>query len=104
MQRSIESHDELNVNTLKFSGGARCAHEPLKCQEDTEQSGQTHTMSQRTLEAKQSLNNKLDVKKKKSLKMFSARRPSDRNRQWKDREGGMTERESVKMLEVVLYL
>lgn len=77
MRRSIKGRDELDVNTfspLKFSGRPEMCGKPLKCQADGERSGQTHTMSQRTLEAKQSLNNKLDVKKNKiikSLKMFS---------------------------------
>lgn len=76
MQCGIKSRDELDMNTsspLKFSGGgAEMYGKPLKCQADRERSGQTHTMSQRTLEAKQSQNNK-------SLKMFSARRSSDKN-------------------------
>lgn len=61
MQRSIKSRDELDVNTfspLKFSGGgAEMCGKPLICRADGERSGQTHTMSQRTLEATQRLNN-----------------------------------------------
>lgn len=74
MRRSIKSRDELDVNTfspLKFSGGPEMRGKPLKCQADGERSGQTHTMSQRTLEAKQSLNNKLDVKKNIYIKRCS---------------------------------
>lgn len=117
MQRSVKSRDELDVNTfspLKFpGGGAEMCAKPLICQADGERSGRTHTMSQRTLEAKKSLNNKSlkDVLSSTFLRQECApmgRREAEKTAEELRRRRERTERKRflfvLKMLGVVPYL